>query len=164
MEVLASRAHRKYPTQSSWCSSVITPESISNLQELLLRAILVGGTLPGHPEPIDFPDLHLLMRKPEIYLAQENLADEVALDELGKPLLIMSMPDLENLARQRGNTPYLAFLPPVESENEVQLTLVARIAPQAASTEPLGLGGVQITFSDSQGAWAVSKEPVYVAF
>lgn len=137
---------------------------ILNLQELLLRAVLLGQLLPGQSESVRLPDLSFVLREPVIYLAEENLAGSVTLTDLAKPLRTLTVDEVNTLARQHGDIPYLYFLAPEAKDDEVRLTLVARIAAQDPNKQPLGLSGVHVIFVHIETGWKVMEDPVYSAF
>ena len=133
-------------------------------QELLLRAVLLGQLLPGQTEPVRLPDLSFVLREPVIYLLDEHLAGSVTLSDLAKPLRTLTVEEVTTLARRQGDIPYLHFLAPEATEDEVRLTLVARIVAQDPNKRALGLSGVQVTFVHRETGWTVAADPVYSAF
>ena len=143
---------------------VPTQDVILSLQELLLRAVLLGHLIPGQSEPDHLPDLSFFQREPQIYLAKENLAGPVSLTGLKKPLRILTADEVKALACKQGNIPYLQFLEPEVTDDEVRLTLTAMIAPQDPKNQALGLSGVHVIFTKTDTGWEMKEDPVYSAF
>ena len=139
-------------------------EVILALQELLLRAVLLSQTLPGHATPLQLPDLSFILRQPEIYLADENLAGDLSATDLGKPLCILTELQVKQRARQQGDTAYLQFLESKAKNGEVRLTLAAKIAAKDPDKHPLGLSSVQVIFHKTGSGWEAVESPVYSAF
>lgn len=134
------------------------------LQELLLRAVLLGQLMPGQSEPVQLPDLSFFQRESVIFLAKENLAGPVSLGNGEKPLRTLPVDEVKTLACEQGNIPYLQFLEPEVTDSEVGLTLVAMIAPQDPKSQALGLSGVHVIFAKTDSGWEVQESPVYSAF
>lgn len=134
------------------------------LQELLLRAVLLGNLLPGQSEPVQLPDLSFFQREPVIYLAEENLAGSVSLTYEEKPLRTLTVDEIRILAGEQGNIPFLQFLEPEATDTVVGLTLVAMIASQEPERQALGLSGVHVIFAKTESGWEVQESPVYSAF
>jgi len=128
-------------------------EVIRQLQETLLSAVLMREALPGSDQPLNFPDFSFIERQPAIYLANENLAGQISIEGLQKPLRILSRDDLQQEARMHGDLTYLYFHPPVKENGAVRLTLEAKIIPQNPEHYALGLSGMQITFHEVDGRW-----------
>ena len=143
---------------------VPTQDVILSLQELLLRAVLQGQLIPGQSEPVHLPDLSFFQQEPQIYLAIENLAGLVSLTGLKKPLRVLTTGEVKALACKQGNIPYLQFLEPEVTDDEVRLTLTAMIAPQDPKNQALGLSGVNVTFTRAGTGWEMKEDPVYTAF
>jgi hypothetical protein len=137
---------------------------ILSLQELLLRAVLMGHLMPGQNEPVRLPDISFFQREPVVYLAKENLAGPVSLTDLEKPLRTLTVDEVKSLAHQQGNIPYLQFLEPEVTDDEVRLTLVAMIASQDPKNQALGLSGVHVIFVNVGAGWEIKEDPVYSAF
>lgn len=134
------------------------------LQELLLRAVLLGQVLPGLDSPVNLPDLDFIVREPAIFVAEENLAGRLSAEGLGKPLRILAEAELKNRAQQRGDTAYLRFAEPVVEDGRVRVTMAAHIAPQDPERQVLGLSSVGVLFGQSEDGWEVLEGPLYTAF
>lgn len=143
--------------------SLPSDEVLRQLQETLLKAILLKERLPGGNQPIMFPDLSFILGQPTIVLVDENLAGPVTIEQPPKPIRIMSREDLLLEARTKGDIAYLLFRPPQGEDKSVKLTLEAKIAPCDPTQLTLGLSGVQVKFQKVTGQWEAIEEPAFFA-
>jgi hypothetical protein len=146
----------KSPTLSSG-------EVVRHLQETLLNAVLLSQRLPGGKRQIVFPDLPFILRQPTVVLLEENLAKGISIEDLQKPIRMLSREALVQEARIQGDITYLRFQPVQREGRVVQLTLEAKIAPRDPVQHTLGLSGIQVKFQEVAGQWEVVDEPVFFA-
>ena len=133
---------------------------IASLQKTLLKAALLGETLPGGSRPLRLSDLDFILRHEHIYLSDENLAGDISVEGLPKPLRVMSREELQKQAEAEGDLAYLHFRPAEAVGGGVRLTLEGKLA---ASAQPLGLSSVQVKFRDAGGHWESFDDPVAMA-
>jgi hypothetical protein len=138
-------------------------KDLSQLQEMLLKAVLLGHPLPGHTPPIKFPDLSFIVRQPTIFLLDTNLSGPVLIEESLKPIRILSIKALLQESQKHGDITYLQFQPPEVMDDAVRLTLEARIATRDPNQQKLGLSSIHIKFLKVADEWKVVDEPVYSA-
>ena len=140
--------------------SVVSDEVLGQLQELLLKAVLLGQKLPGLNQVVQFPDLPFLLQESTVTLIDENLANSVTITKITVSVRILSQEALLEEAHEEGDIAYLRFQPPEMEDNTVRLTLEARICPQNPNQPVLGLSGIQVTFHRILGIWQVVDEPI----
>jgi hypothetical protein len=141
--------------------SPAAPE-IAALQAELLAAALGVRSLPGG-QTIRFPDAGYFEREPEIYVLNDNLAADLPVLGLPKPLRMMSHGELAAAARQRGDVAYWHFRPVVHDASGIRIGLDGRLAHGDANAPALGLSGVDVKFAKQGDQWIVSAPPTYVA-
>jgi hypothetical protein len=135
----------------------------AQIQELLLRAVLLGTLLPGAKQPIQLPDLHFILRQPIIILLDKHLSKPISLVGTPKPLRVMSPGELRQYTEREGDTAYLEF-GPIELEGDyVRVTLAARITTRDPARRPLGLSSVHVRFRRANMEWRLLGEPAYSA-
>ncbi|MGI2908101.1 hypothetical protein [Tolypothrix sp. VBCCA 56010] len=144
----------------SHLQSTVSDEVLGQLQELVLKAILLGQRLPGIDRSVRFPDLPFVLQKSTVTLIDENLANSVSIAEISVPVRNLSQEALLEEAREQGDIAYLRFQPPGIEDNVVRLTLEAKVCPHDSSQPVLGLSGIQVTFQKVSGNWQVVNEPV----
>lgn len=144
----------------SHLQSTVSDEVIGQLQELVLKAILLGQRLPGIDRSVRFPDLPFVLQKSTVTLIDENLANSVSIAGISVPVRILSQEALLEEAREQGDIAYLRFQPPGIEDNVVRLTLEAKVCPHDSSQPVLGLSGIQVTFQKISGNWQVVNEPI----
>lgn len=140
-----------------------TRKELFNLQELIVKAILLGQSLPGCTQAIRFPDLSFILNQPIIFLVDENLFGYIAIEESPRPIRILSVEDLRQECQNRGDIAYLQFQPSEVRDDEVQVTLVARIATSDPNKQTLGLSDIHVKFVKVADEWKVMEEPVFSA-
>jgi hypothetical protein len=141
----------------------VSQREIGQLQQNLLRSVLTGQPLPGSTRPINFPDLSFVLRQPTILVNNANLATPLAMQEHPKPMRIVSQRDIDLEAQSQGDVTFFQFQPPKVSENEVELTLEARIARRPPEKGMLGLSNLHVKFRKLAGKWESVGEPIYFA-
>jgi hypothetical protein len=142
----------------------VKEELIGQLQETLLKALLLNQPLPGSTKPIVFPDLSLILRQSTIPLIDENLAKSICVAALAKPVRVLSLDDLLEEARAQGNLAYLRFQPAERlSFDVVRVTLQAGLAPDDPDQHTMGLSGIQVKFQKVADQWRAIDEPVFFA-
>ena len=158
-----------YPFEEDWekismpkyqLQSIMPDEVLGQLQELLLKAVLLGQQLPGTDQPIRFPDLPFILRQSPVLLIDENVANSISIKEVSTPVRILSQETLLQEARTRGDITYLHFQPLRVEDDIVQLTIEAKICPRNPGQPILGLSGVQVMFQKVSGEWQVVGEPI----
>jgi len=140
--------------------SIMPDEVLGQLQELFLKAVLLGQKLPGLNQVVQFPDLPFLLQESTVNLIDENLANSVSITKITVPVRILSQEALLEEAHEEGDIAYLRFQPPEMEDSTVRLTLEARIFPQNPNQPVLGLSGIQVTFHRILGIWQVVNEPI----
>jgi hypothetical protein len=138
-------------------------EVLLKLQESMVKAVLLGQSLPGHDQPIKLPDLEFVTRQQFIYLVDTGLATGFALQGLPKPLKIVSVDTLRQEAQQSGEIAYLQFHVNEATESAIDLRLEARIASSDPQRGELGLSSVQVKFSKQGDQWKAVDPPLYSA-
>jgi hypothetical protein len=138
-------------------------EDVARLQGLFLRATLLGIPLPGSSQPIRFPDLSFVTEQPSIFLIDQNLAGPIEFSGGPKPLRILSVDAMRKEGEQRGEVAYLQFAPPQINDDEVGLTLAARISARTPAVGDLGLSAIHARFRNVGGHWQLAQEPVVSA-
>jgi len=138
-------------------------EDISQLQSLLLQAVLLGTPLPGTGQPVRFPDLSFVTRQPSIVLADENLSAPISVAGAPKPVRVLSTDAIRQEAQQHGDVAYLQFAAPQIKDDQVRLTLAARIATANPAYAELGLSSIHVGFRKAGSAWLLVDDPVYSA-
>ena len=141
-------------------------EVLLNLQQSMVKAVLLGQPLPGHDQPIRLADLEFVTRQPVIYLVDTNLASGFDLQGLPqplKPLKIVSPEALRQEAQQGADIAYLQFHVNEASESVVDLRLEARIVSADSQRGELGLSSVQVKFMKQDDEWRAGDSPVYSA-
>jgi hypothetical protein len=144
--------------------STLPNEALGQLQETLLRAVLLRDFLPGGRQPVEMPDLSFVLRQPTVLLSNENLARSLSLEELPVPIRIISPEGIVEEARASGDIAYLRFHPAQEEGEVVRLILEARIVPQDPGLHAVGLSGIQANFRQVEGGWETVDEPLFFAY
>jgi hypothetical protein len=143
--------------------SLPSDEVLRQLQETLLKAVLLSQPLPGSSQPIVFPDLSFIQHQPTIIVLDENLAGPMLIEEVPTPIRRLRRETLRQEASTQGDITYLSFRPSTLEGNAVQLTLEAKIAPRNLKQRVLGLSGIQAKFEEFEGHWEVVDEPIFFA-
>ena len=136
---------------------------LGKIQRRLLEALVAGEILPGAGGPLWFPDLSFVLRHPAVALLSDNLAEDFSVEQLHRPVRIVSLATLEREARTEGDIAYFRFRPAETEGDLIRLTLEAGIVPRDPALHPLGLGGIQIRFRRAGDEWVVAEEPTYFA-
>ena len=142
---------------------MLSKKVLLQLQETLLKAVLLSKPLPGHTQPIRFPDLSFVMRQSIIFLVDANLSGPILIEETPRPIRILSIETLLQESQEHGNITYLQFQPPEVIDDKVRLTLEARIATSDPNQQKLGLSNIHVKFLKIGDEWKVVDEPVYSA-
>jgi hypothetical protein len=144
---------------------IIIPSSkeLLMLQELVVKAVLLGLPLPGRTRVIRFPDLSFILNQNTIFLVDENLFGQISLEEPPRPVRILSVEDLKQESQYRGDIAYLRFQPPKVGDDEIQLTMEAKIATRDPNKQTLGLSSIHVKFVKIEGTWIVVDDPVFSA-
>ena len=138
-------------------------EDLAHLQLILLGAVLGVRPLPGHDQPVTFPDLGFLEGQSEIIVDCANLAGGLEIAGLDRPLRIVEPDELRRLASDRGDLPHFRFERPEVDGDSARLVLELRMAPADPVRRPLGLSGIQVTFVRKHNRWQAEGEPAYFA-
>ncbi len=133
------------------------------LQNMLLKAVLLGHALPGSSNPVRFPDLLFIKRQSVIFLLDKNLSGPILIEELSRPIHVLSEAALFQESLKSGDVTFLQFQSPEDSGDEVTLTLDARIATQDIHQQTLGLSTISVTFFQGADGWRLKEEPLYSA-
>ena len=142
---------------------MVSIADLSQLQNLLLLAVLLGTPLPGSTQPVRLPDLTFVLGQPSIILLDQNLSKPISLGGAPKPLRVMSVDELRKHAEQQGDTAYLMFEQPEQEGGDVRMTLSARIATREPTSQALGLSSIRVQFRKVGGEWRLVDEPIYSA-
>ncbi len=142
---------------------MLSNKILLQLQEMLLKAVLLGQSLPGHTQPIRFPDLSFILRQPIIFLLDTNLSGPIFIREFPSPIRILSVEALLQESQTHGDITYLQFQPPEVTDDAVRLTLEARIATRDPNQSKLGLSNISVKFLKVADEWKVVDEPIYSA-
>jgi len=148
---------------SDQSQTLLSDDVLNQLQVILLRAVLLSQRLPGGDQPIMFPDLSFVLNQTAVILSDDNLVGSVSVAELLKPVRILSRETIEQEAHIHGDLTYLQFRPPELEDNDVWLTLEARIVPQDPDRRALGLSAIRVKFQEVAGRWEVADEPIFFA-
>ena len=141
----------------------VSDTEIADLQEILLKAILLSQPLPGSEKPIRLPDLGFFLNQPSIKLMNENMAESISKMGFPKSLELISRSAAIKDAHAHGDIAYLYFHPAEVRDNEVELTLAGRIIPQDPRNGELGLSSIRVKFRKTNGQWLAVEEPIYSA-
>lgn len=133
------------------------------LQGLILRAALLGETLPGTDQPVQFPDLPFITGHTPVTLLDENLDKHISVNNPGMQIRVLTQNDIRAQAALEGDTVYLHFQPPGVQENTIYLSLQAEIISSHPDKQRLGLSGMRVGFRKVNGHWEVVDGPVYYA-
>jgi hypothetical protein len=138
----------------------ITSEDVRQLQESLLRAILLGHSLPGETTTLSMPDLQFVTAGESILLLDENLVGPISIGASEKPLRIIGRQALQSTAEAKQGG-YLRFHPVEVGQDTVQMSLEASMLTAATGAE-LGLSTVRVEFRNAGGGW-VAGSPTFSA-
>ncbi len=141
----------------------LSTKELRELQKTVLKAVLLGQQLPGSGQKARLPDSAFIMRHPDIYLSDENLAGRISLQGLSKPLRIVSTMALQGEVRDKGEIAYLRFSAPDMKVDTVVLTLEGKIVSKDPNRLPLGLSSVHCTFKKVNDKWEAVAQPFYSA-
>jgi hypothetical protein len=139
---------------------LVTPEILRTLQQQLLVAVLTQTPLPGQSEVLRFPDLAMILERPEKIVSRENLVGE---PDPGVPVTFLAADELRELARREGQVPALQFRELEKLDDRIRLALELRV--WFGDVEPLPLGAVIATFAETQDAgWRVVDQPAALGY
>ena len=138
-------------------------EELSQVQQMLLTAVLRRQTLPGGRHPVELPDLAFVQQAGIVRVSTENVAGPLAGLVESRPIQVRSPESLRTEACAHRDIPYLTFQPAVRDENRIRLTLQGRIATRDAERRPLGLSGLQVEFHRIDDRWEVVNPPAAFA-
>jgi hypothetical protein len=141
-------------------NSPVTFTEISQLQNLLLQAVLLGTPLPGASDPVRFPDLPFVTRQANVIVLDENLSGPIT---ISMPVRVLSADAIRQEAEQRADVVYFQFAAPRFEGDQLDLTLAARIAPHAPASGMLGLSSIHARFHKVGDQWQLVGEPIYSA-
>lgn len=130
---------------------------------MILKAVLLGQSLPGRNQAIRFPDLSFILNQRNILLADENLFGQISLEELPRSIRILPMEELRNESQGHGDIAYLRFQPAEVNKDEVQMTMEAKIYTSDANKQTLGLSSIHVKFLKVEGQWIAADDPVLYA-
>jgi hypothetical protein len=142
---------------------VASKKEIGQLQKLVLRAALTGGSLPGSNQAIRFPDLEFFLRQPAIFVVKEGLAGSLTVKDSPRPIRILPRKSLVEETRTQDNLAYLEFHHRLSDDETLDLTLEGKIQPRDPNQALLGLSSIHVTFKKVDGKWLVSGEPSFSA-
>ena len=138
----------------------ITSEDVRQLQESLLKAILLGHSLPGETATVSMPDLQFVTAGNSILLLDENLVGPISIGASEKPLRIVGRQALQSSAGDK-QAAYLRFQSVEVGQDTVQMALEARMQATATGAE-LGLSTVRVEFRKAGDGW-VAGSPTFSA-
>jgi hypothetical protein len=138
-------------------------EALRELQGLLIGAVLRGEILPGGDQPLSFPDLPFVLREPEVFVLDQNLAGPLTVRDAPKPVRVVSIGALREEARPRGEVAYLRFGEAETEDDLVRMTLEALVATEDPDRRPMGLAGMSARFERVNGSWKLVEPPVFMA-
>lgn len=121
-----------------------------------------AAPLPGRGEPVRFPDSAFLAGHDLVPVLDENLAARPAGD-VPPPLVVVSREELRRRAEATDHLPYLRFQPPADLDDRVRVSVEARLAGAGGGAPELGLGGIVVTYADTEGTWQTVGEPATFA-
>jgi hypothetical protein len=137
---------------------------IGQLQEALLKAVLLREPLPGVSQPLAFADLAFVLNQPEILVSNEHVAGPIAINDAPRSVRVLSPSDIAKLVRHAtGDVVFLRFQQPEVANDTVGLTLEAKLVPRDGGQQPLGLSGVQVRFRKIGGRWQADEPPAHFA-
>ncbi len=142
-------------------SGAIAAEVLRLMQQQLLVAVLAQTPLTGQNSALRFPDLALLLERPEHIVSRENLADGV---DPGVPVVFLTDAQIADRAKRGGDLPALRFRPAERLDaDRNRLTLELRM--YFADIEPLPLGAIIATFVEVPGVgWQVAEQPAALGY
>ena len=129
-----------------------------------MKAALLNEPLPGSSRPTRLSDLDFILRHPNIYLSEENLAGKISGEGLPKPLHITSDEELRKEAAEQGDVAYLHFRPAEQLDDDtIRLTLEGKFLTRDPGQHPLGLSSLQVKFRKVGDRWEIIDDPVAMA-
>lgn len=141
-------------------TGLLAPEVLRTLQQQLLVAVLTQTPLPGQSEALRFPDLAMILERPEKIVSRENLSGE---PDPGILVTFLTADELQELARREGQVPALQFREAELLDDRIRLALELRV--WFADVEPLPLGAVIATFAETSDAgWRVIDQPAALGY
>ena len=141
----------------------LSTKELGKLQETVLKAVLLGEKLPGSEQTARLPDKAFILRHPNVYVSDENLAGQFSLEGLSKPIRIVSTKTLQREAQDKTEIAYLKFSAPEVKGDAVALTLEGKIVSADPSRVPLGLSSIHFTFKKVGDKWESVAQPYYSA-
>ena len=136
---------------------------VTQLQKVLVRAVLSGQPLPGLTNSTKIPDLSFITNQPVIYLVDKNLPGHFSISDSPKPFEIISPESLKQEIEKRGTVSYLQFQPPEGGDNVVGVTLDMKISSNDSNQREMGLSSIHVKFSKVGNEWQATEEPTYLA-
>jgi len=142
-------------------SGAVAVEVLRLLQQQLLVAAIAQTPLPGQGDVLRFPDLALLLERPERIVSRENLAEGV---DPGIAVVFLSDAEITERVKRAGDLPALGFRP-VEKLDDGHIRLTLELRMYFVDVEPLPLGAIIATFAEVPGGgWQVADRPAALGY
>ena len=129
---------------------------LARIQQMVLRAALLGEPMPDGGS-VRLSDQAFILRHPEIYLLDENLAGTISIEGLPKPVRVLSRQDIRREVKAQGDVAYLTFRPPQPADDGgVWLTLEGKLETSDSNRQSMGLSSVQVELREVNGRWSAT--------
>jgi hypothetical protein len=143
--------------------SIHDADVLEDLQQAMLRALLLGLPLPGG-RTLTLPDSTFFADQPELLISDENLVASVPSEGASQRVRVASSSEIARTAvEQERDIAYLRFQPAERKGDEIRIALEARLAPHSPHKKALGLSGASVTFRREAEGWVAIDEPIQVA-
>jgi hypothetical protein len=143
---------------SSKAKGLPSKKELADVQQSVLKAVLLGEPLPGGGSA-QLADLAFILGHRKINLLDENLAGPMSIKGLPKPLRVVSLEEIRREADTQDNVAYLRFLPPRAAEDGgIWVTLEGRLATSDKRQTPMGLSSIQVKLRKTGTGWEATGE------
>ena len=124
-------------------------EELREMQETMLRSVLLRQEMPGTSMVLAMPDLQFVTAGGAILLLNENLHGPISIAGSEKPFRIV---DRSSLSEAGAGTAYLRFGTPDIGPDTIRMTIEGRRQQESLSPE-MGLSNVQVNFRKEGDRW-----------
>jgi hypothetical protein len=139
-------------------------EDIAHLQEIVLKAAILGQRLPGLQKPIIIPFSRLFRHDAAHPLLLDNLSPALNLNNVPEVLRPMSAAEYLSRAPRNPGDWYLMFQPPDISPSRIRLVISALRGEPGSKPPPVEIGNLQAEFHFSGGRWeAVTMPSLFIS-
>ena len=122
------------------------PESeLTRLKEEVLKAALNNQSMPGSNKSLNFPDLPFVLNQPDIYLVDDTIKNNIAIEKINKPVQVVSQEFLNKKTSEAGNITYFKFSTKKSGKDNLLLTLESKIV-SSSDQRSSSLTSMQLKF------------------